>query len=597
VLGIGLAWLSVLLLVGVVWLSWSLPLSRALEPRPDPAVVLISADGQAFARRGAYKEAPVEVETLPPHVVSAFLAIEDRRFYRHAGVDLRGVARAAVANMRARRIVQGGSTITQQLAKTTFLKPERTLRRKAQEVLITFWLELRLTKQQILERYLSSVYFGQGAYGLGAASRHYFNRPPEQLTIGQAAVLAGVVKAPSASNPIAHPKKAARRADVVLQAMVETGAITAAQAKAARGAKARPGRRVLPVGGYFADWVEPQVRSAFDAGYGEVEVRTTLDARLQRRAERTVRRLLSREGAGRGAGQAALIAMRTDGAVLAMVGGRDYKASQFNRVVQAHRQPGSAFKLFVYLAALRDGAKPDMLVSQEPITVDGWTPRNFDRSTGGDLTLREAFAKSSNIAAVRVAETAGRPAVIKAARDLGVRSPMPNDATLSLGTGEMSLAELAAAYAGVAAGRAPVTPRGLPPSPDTTTRARTLSAREREAMLDLLHAAVADGTGVRARLPQAVFGKTGTSQDHRDAVFVGFTGDVVTAVWVGNDDRSPMRGVTGGGLPAQIWRDFMLGAIRAGELPRGPNETSPAPQGGSELESAIRRLLDALAGD
>jgi penicillin-binding protein 1A len=594
---IGLAWLSILLLIGVVWLSWSLPLSRALEPRPNPAVVLISVDGQAFARRGAYKEPPIGVKALPPHVVNAFLAVEDRRFYRHAGVDLRGVARAAVANMRARRVVQGGSTITQQLAKTTFLKPERTLRRKAQEVLITFWLELRLTKQEIIDRYLSSVYFGQGVYGLGAASRHYFNRPPEQLTIGQAAVLAGVVKAPSASNPIAHPKKAARRADVVLQAMVETGAITAAQAKAAQGAKARPGRRVLPVGGYFADWVEPQVRSAFDAGYGEVEVRTTLDARLQRRAERTVRRLLSREGAGRGAGQAAIIAMRTDGAVLAMVGGRDYKASQFNRAVQAHRQPGSAFKLFVYLAALRDGAKPDMLVSQEPITVDGWTPRNFDRSAGGDLTLREAFAKSSNIAAVRVAETAGRPAVIKAARDLGVRSPMPNDATLPLGTGEMSLAELAAAYAGIAAGRAPVTPRGLPPSLHTTTQTRTLRAREREAMLDLLHAAVADGTGAQARLPQAVFGKTGTSQDHRDAVFVGFTGDVVTAVWVGNDDRSPMRGVTGGGLPAQIWREFMLGAIQAGELPRGPKETSPPPRGGSELESAIRRLLDALAGD
>jgi penicillin-binding protein 1A len=586
------------LLVAAVWLSWSLPLSRALEPLPDPAVVLLTREGQPFARRGAYKEAPVEVEALPPHVPKAFLAIEDRRFYRHPGIDLRGVARAGIANLRAGRVVQGGSTITQQLAKTTFLKPDRSLRRKAQELLIAFWLELRLTKEEILERYLSSVYFGQGVYGLGAASRHYFDRPPERLTIGQAALLAGVVKAPSAGNPIAHPRKAAARGDLVLDAMVETGAISPAQAKAAHGAKAHPGRRVLPVGGYFADWAEPQVRSAFDAGYGEVEVLTTLDARLQRRAERTVRRILAQEGAARGAGQAALVAMRTDGSVIAMVGGRDYKTSQFNRVVQARRQPGSAFKLFVYLAALRDGADPDMFVSQDPITVDGWTPRNFDRTTGGDLTLRDAFARSSNIAAVRVAETAGRPAVIKAARDLGVRSPIPGDATLSLGTGEITLAELAAAYACVASGQAPVTPHGLPLPETKTPRLRDLPRRERENLLDLLHAAVAEGTGSQARLPQAVFGKTGTSQDYRDAVFVGFTGDIVTAVWVGNDDRSPMKDVTGGGLPARIWREFMRGAIAAGEIPRGPPENArPPPSDGRRLEDTIRRLLRVLSGD
>ena len=598
---LGLAIGALLVAALGLWLTWSLPLSRALEPLPNPAVVLLTQDGQAFARRGAYKEAPVTVETLPPHVVKAFLSIEDRRFYRHWGVDLRGVARAWVTNLRAGHVVQGGSTITQQLAKTSFLKPDRSLKRKLQEVFVALWLELRLTKNEILARYLSSIYFGQGVYGLGAASRHYFDRPPEQLTAGQAALLAGLVKAPSALNPIDHPKAAAARANLVLAAMVETHALTPAQAQAAQGARVRPGRKVLPVGGYFADWVGPQVRSAFDAGYGEVKVATTLDARLQRRAERTVRRVLDASGAARGARQAALVAMRTDGSVVAMVGGRDYAKSQFNRVVQAHRQPGSAFKLFVYLAAVRDGAEPDSLVSQEPITLGKWTPRNFDRSSGGYLTLRDAFARSSNIAAVRVAQTAGRAQVIRAARDLGVQSPLPDDPTLALGAGELTLAELTAAYAGIAGDHAPVTPRGLPFPEGLAPAGRdTLRPRDREAMLDLLHAAVAEGTGTGARLPQAVFGKTGTTQDYRDALFVGFTGDLVVGVWVGNDDHSPMKGVTGGGLPAQIWREFLSGAIAAGEVPRGPPELPPpepeAEPEGHGFGGALKRLFHDLFG-
>ncbi|CAN7612260.1 PBP1A family penicillin-binding protein [Phenylobacterium sp. LjRoot225] len=571
--------LAVLFGLLVAWLSWSLPVSRALEPLPTPALVLVSADGHPFARRGAVKDRPVDVAALPPHVAQAFVAIEDRRFYRHFGVDVLGVGRALVTNIKERRIVEGGSTLTQQLAKTAFLSSERTFRRKAQEVVVALWLEARLTKAEILSRYLSSVYFGDGVFGLRAAAQHYFAKPPEQLTVGEAAMLAGLVKAPSALNPVDHPQAAAKRQRVVLGAMVETKAITQVQAQRARRVRIRA-TEPLPVGGYFADWAAPQVKQALDAQYGRIEVRTTLDSRLQRRAERAVRSWLDGPGKRQGATQAALVALRPDGAVVAMVGGRDYAVSQFNRAVQAKRQPGSAFKLFVYLAALRDGARPDSLVSEAPITVGGWTPRNYERTSGGDLTLREAFSESSNIAAVRLAQTLGRDKIVEAAQDFGVTSPLVKDATLPLGTSEMTLLELTSAYAAVAAGDAPVRPYALLEGQDRLSAPRALPPQERVELLDLLGATVEGGTARAARLDQPVFGKTGTTQEHRDAVFVGFTGDIIVGVWVGNDDHSPMRGVTGGGLPAQIWRSFTVSALDAGlvERVRPPPPPSPMPE-------------------
>jgi penicillin-binding protein 1A len=574
-----LAVLAVLFGLLVAWLSWSLPVSRALEPLPTPALVLISADGHPFARRGAVKDRPVDVGALPPHVAKAFVAIEDRRFYHHFGIDLIGVGRALFTDIRQRRIAEGGSTLTQQLAKTAFLSPERTFRRKAQEVFVALWLEARLTKAEILSRYLSSVYFGDGVFGLRAASQHYFAKPPEQLTVGEAAMLAGLVKAPSALNPADHPEAAARRQRVVLGAMMETKAITPAQAERARHVRIRTAQ-ALPVGGYFADWAAPQVKQALDAQYGRIEVRTTLDSRLQRRAERAVKAWLDGPGRRQGASQAALVAMRPDGAVVAMVGGRDYGASQFNRAVQAKRQPGSAFKLFVYLAALRDGARPDSLVSEAPITVGGWTPRNFERTSGGVLTLRDAFAESSNIAAVRLAQSLGRDRIVDAAQDLGVTSPLVNDATLPLGTSEMTLLELTSAYAAVAAGRAPVQPYALLQGQSPLAAPRALPQEQRAELLDLLAATVETGTARAAAVGQPVFGKTGTTQEHRDAVFVGFTGDIIVGVWVGNDDHSPMQGVTGGGLPAQIWRSFTASALDAGlvERVRPPPPRAPAPE-------------------
>lgn len=577
--------LAALIGAGFLWLSWSLPLERALEPLPTPAVILVTADGKPFARRGSYKEAPIDVEALPAHVSAAFIAIEDRRFYRHLGIDLRGVARAARENLRAGGVRQGGSTITQQLAKTTFLSADRSFKRKIQEAFIALWLELRLSKNEILERYLSGVYFGDGVYGLRAAARHFFDKPPESLTVSEAALLAASVKAPSRLNPADNPKGAAARAGLVADAMVETGAITPEQAADCCRAKVRLNRPNLPVGGYFADWVSPQLKDAFPAAYGEVRVVTTLDSRLQARAERVIGRALTAQGKARNISQAALVAMRRDGSVVAMVGGRSYRASQFNRAVQARRQPGSAFKLFVYLAAIRDGARPDMVVSDEPLTLGDWSPKNFGGKSGGYLTLTEAFAQSSNLAAVRLSETAGRRNVIRAARDLGVTSSLTDDATLALGSSEMTLLELTGAYAAIAGGET-VRPYGLQAA--QVPGGRRISARDQERMMELLYEAVEHGTGRAARLPGPVYGKTGTTQDHRDALFVGFNDDLVVGVWVGNDDQSPMKGVTGGGLPAEIWRDFVGDGARRVDPP--PSPPTPAPEQ-LDLPGWLRRML------
>ncbi|HEY8615731.1 transglycosylase domain-containing protein [Phenylobacterium sp.] len=544
-----------------LWLSWALPVGRALEPLESPTLVLVTADGKPFARRGSYKEAPVEVERLPEHVAGAFIAIEDRRFYRHFGLDFRSIARAAVTNAEEGEVRQGGSTITQQLAKNAFLTNRQTLRRKAQEALIALYLEARLSKEEILSRYLSSVYFGDGVFGLRAAARHYFNKAAEQLTAGEAAMLAGVVKAPSRLAPTEDFQAAQRRQRVVLAAMVEQGMLTPQQARQARRVRLREGRAVLPVGSYFADWISADTKRVFDRAYGEVRVQTTLDSVLQAQAQRAIRRAVG-SARGQRATQAALVAMRTDGRVVAMVGGLDYQKSQFNRATQAQRQPGSAFKLFVYLAALRRGYTPDSAILDAPLRLGDWTPQNHEGEYAGrPVPLRDAFARSSNVAAVRLSEQVGRQNVISAARDLGVRSDIPNDPTIALGTSQMSLLELTSAYAAVAAGQAPVRPRGLLVEPaygpfGGPPRPRALNRRERDGLLVLLRDVVTRGTGAGANLGVPVYGKTGTSQDYRDAWFIGFTGDLVVGVWVGNDDNTPMNRVTGGSIPARVFREF-----------------------------------------
>jgi len=593
----------------ILWLVITAPLSRALEPLPDPAMLILSDDGHAIARRGAIKEAPVDVDKLNPLTPAAFVAIEDRRFYRHWGIDPRGIGRALLADLRGGGVRQGGSTITQQLAKTNFLSGDRTIRRKAQEVIIAFWLEAWLTKKEILSRYLSSVYFGDGVYGLRAAAHHYFNREPQNLSLAQSAMLAGMVQAPSKLAPTHNLALAQKRSRLVLKAMADTDIISRSRADSTRSARPVIVQSKVPTGTYFADWVAPFAQKAFESDFGEVKVTTTLDYDLQRIARRAVAR------APIGDAQAALVAMRPDGRVVAMVGGRDYGNSPFNRATQARRQPGSAFKLFVYLAALRAGWTPDSMIEDRPITLDGWTPANSDGVYRGAITLREAFARSSNAATVRLSEAVGRNNVIRAARDLGISTPLPDKPSLPLGTAAVSLLELTSAYAAVASGRYPVSAKGLPQDDQDQGFASLFQRggsldrrRDWVPMLDLLYAAANNGTGRRAALAIPTFGKTGTTQENRDAVFVGFAGDLVVGVWVGRDDNKSLGKVSGGTVPADIWRNFMQSALaidrqRGPELPISFGEPpqrsrsryqSPLPPEWSNGTKQLRELAHSL---
>jgi len=548
----------------IAWLAITAPLSKSLQPIAAPSLTLLSAEGEPIARRGADIREPVRIAELPKHVPAAFIAIEDKRFHGHFGISLRGIARAAWRNIGAGGVREGGSTITQQLAKISFLSAERTAGRKAQEVLIAFWLEAWLSKEEILERYLSNVYLGDNVYGLRAASHHYFSVPPEKLTVPQAAMLAGMVKAPSRLAPTRNYAEARQRGRLVIAQMIDQGFVTRAEARRLKPAKLRVERQKdVPTGTYFADWVLPAARARGEATYGAQEVQTTLESRLQKHALRVVR------AARLGKAQVALVAMRPDGRVVAMVGGREYAKSPFNRATQARRQPGSAFKLFVWLAALRAGMDPDSPIDDRPLRVGDWQPKNYQDRYRGTLTLREALAVSSNVAAVRLSERVGRENVIRAARDLGVRSPLANHPSLALGTSGVTLLELTSAYAAVAAGAYPVPPRGLVEEDAPWWQSmwqRATGARgdsSFDEMRDMLGAVVSQGTGRGAALDVPAFGKTGTTQDSRDALFVGFTDDLVVGVWIGNDDNSPLGNVAGGGLPAQIWRSFMSGAVGA----------------------------------
>jgi penicillin-binding protein 1A len=601
--------LAALFLLTILWLIITAPLSRALEPLQAPAMLLVADNGQPIARRGAVKEAPVDVTKLDPLTPAAFVAIEDRRFYSHWGIDPRGIARAMLANVRAGGVREGGSTITQQLAKTSFLSSNRNMKRKIQEVIIAFWLEAWLTKQEILSRYLSSVYFGDGVYGLRAAAHHYFGREPQNLSLAQSAMLAGMVQAPSRLAPTQHLAAAQARSKLVLAEMAETHVISLPRARATRLARPVGIDAHVPTGTYFADWVAPAAQASFTADYGQVTVPTTLDPALQQLAVRAI------AAAPVGDAQVALVAMRPTGEVVAMVGGRSYRESPFNRATQARRQPGSAFKLFTYLAALRAGYTPDTIIEDTPIAIDGWRPVNSDGVYRGRVTLREAFARSLNAATVRLAEKVGRSNIIRAAREFGISSPLDNRPSLTLGTSGLTLLELTSAYAAVAGGRFPVAARGLPvrPAPSPTIFSGLLEQggrldpdRDWAPMLDLLWAAANEGTGRRAALAVPTFGKTGTTQENRDALFVGFAGDLVVGVWVGRDDNKSLGKVSGGTTPATIWRSFMGPALATDRRPGprlpeafhvpqpavpppAPNE-SPLPQEWSDGTKALRAL-------
>jgi penicillin-binding protein 1A len=564
----------------LLWLLVTAPLSRSLEPQSASSLILLSTDGEPIARRGAVIDEPIDIEELPDHVWQAFVAIEDRRFHSHLGVDPKGLARALWRNARAGSVQEGGSTITQQLAKQSFLSADRNAARKLQEMILAVWLEVRLSKEEILERYLSSAYFGDNVYGLRAAAKHYFDSGPESLTVGQAALLAGLLKAPTTLAPTKNLSGARKRADLVTAAMLDAGFLSEDSADSLRPAVLRVGDiKDVPTSTYFVDWLSSGASDQLQPGRGLRVVQTTLDARLQKFAVEAVSR------APLGNAQVALVAMRPDGRVVAMVGGKSHSESPFNRATQAQRQPGSTFKLFVYLAAAREGMRPESRVRDAPVTIEGWSPTNADGQYRGWITLRDSFRYSSNVATVRLARDIGNRTIVRTARDLGVTSELSSQPSLPLGTSAMTLLEMTSAYAAVAGNNYPVVPHGLAEE-SATHRGAANHRFDREStrpmMLDLLWSAVNQGTGRAAALQVPTFGKTGTTQDNRDAIFIGFAEDLVTGVWIGNDDNSPLGDIAGGGLPAQIWRDFMAPAL--GTTPAGRvRQRSEQPRAGQPV--------------
>ena len=563
-----------LVVAGVLtWALKDVPWQEIADGSLKPIIVLETADGGPLVRQGPYQELYAGYDQFPPHLIDAVLSIEDRRFMDHYGVDLKGITRALLRNFEAGSVVQGGSTITQQLIKLQYLESDRTLKRKIQEVVIAFWLEWKLGKQEILTRYLNAVYLGSGATGMPAAARIYFNKDVGALDIPESAMLAGLLKAPSQLNPIDNFEGARQRTATVLDAMVANGKLTPEEAGVAKGefAELHPTTPTLRLGSWFADWVSAQAGEIAGSSPGSTTVRTTLVPRLQRIAEEVVKQTLDEEGKALGASQAALVAMTPDGAVVAMVGGYDYKTSQFNRAVTAMRQPGSTFKLFVYYAALKKGLSLSDQVLDAPIEIGGWSPQNSSGSYRGWVTLAEAFARSLNAATAALAQEVGLDSVAAAAKELGINAALTPTPALALGASEVSLLDLTGAYASVRLGKAPVEPwgindfqasdqpKGFRVGPQVATSV-DLSPYQPD-LLTLLQLVVERGTGRQADPGTFAAGKTGTSQDNRDAWFVGFTDPLVAGVWVGNDDNTPMKGITGGALPARIWRKFMEAAM------------------------------------
>ena len=583
-----------------------------------PSVSFVSADGENFASYGDLYGEPVTLETIPNHLPAAVMAIEDRRFINHWGVDPIGLVRAAYTNVRAGRVVQGGSTLTQQLAKNLFLTPDKTFRRKIQEVLMAFRIEQRFSKQQIMLLYLNRVYLGAGTHGVDAAARQYFGRTASQLSLYQSALLAGLLKAPSRYNPRNDLEASHRRTLQVLNSMVEAGYITPEQSRQA--ALAGPGslRRFVPGGRYFADWLMDQAGRYAGAEVRDLVVTTTLDMRLQRRAEAALQDMLEKSGQKSHVGQGAIVLMGHDGSVRAMVGGRDYDDSQFNRAVQGLRQPGSAFKPFVYLAALETGYTPESVINDAPVKIGKWAPGNFTGKYEGPVTLRHALAKSTNTVAVRLAEQVGPKAVIAVAQRLGITSDLRPDLSIALGTSEVNLVELTGAYAALANGGYGVWPHGIAEIRDNKGNViyrregggpgRLIEQNTLAPLVEMMTGVMSEGTGRGASLPgRPSAGKSGTTQDFRDAWFMGFTADYVAGVWMGNDDSSEMTKVAGSGLPAQLWKTVMLAAhegLPPRELPgarrvyQGPtNPDLPVEEGPIQaIGNAFENLLKSLFG-
>lgn len=585
---IAAVWCAIFGGVVLLWVARDLPeIASKANFQRRPSITMLAADKSVVARYGDYFQGHVAVKDLPEHVYQAVLAIEDRRFYYHFGVDPIGLMRAVFTNVTHGGVVQGGSTITQQLAKNLFLSPERSIERKLQEILLSLWLEAKYSKDEILSAYLNRVYYGSGAFGIEAAARVYYNRSAKDLTLYQSATLAGLLKAPSRYAPNRKDTTSSeKRTRLVLDAMVEAGYITEKDAARAKKNKSETAGKAGGAKHYYADWIVDQIDSYIGHVNEDLIVQTTFEPRIQDAAEAAFDVKMA-DAAKRGVSQGAVVVMRADGPVLAMIGGKDYLKSPFNRVTQAHRQPGSSFKPFVYLAALEKGITGDRLVLDAPFTSGSYRPQNYDGKYRGPVPLVNALALSLNTATIRLADYIGIESVISAARRAGISSKLEPNLSLALGSNEVTLLELAGAYATFARMGEANTPYGV--LEIKTAKGKTLYNRERDepfyrgsqrfdagtiAQLRYMLKSVVDwGTGVGARLPNATtYGKTGTSQNYKDAWFIGFTDDLVTGVWMGNDDNAAMKRITGGTIPAPLFRDVMtpaVAALNAGQLSFG----------------------------
>ncbi len=584
--------------------------SKLYDVQRQPSVSYLDRSGALVAVRGSQYAPPVDLNKLPPYVPKAFIAIEDRWYYWHFGFNPWGIARSQLYNMQHKGEggpLRGGSTITQQLARNLFLTPSQNYRRKAQELILAVWLEARFSKKQILELYLNRVYFGAGAYGIEAASQRYFGKPAAQLTLGESALLAGMMKGPSRYSPVAASDRAARRATIVLDEMVETHAITSEERDAAFGMKVR----VNPVlanqrAQYFIDWVDDQVRTLVGEPTEDLVVETTLDLPLQASAEQAIQRGVAANKSS-GVEQGALISIDGEGRIRAYVGGASYLQSQFDRATMAKRQAGSSFKPFVYLTAMEAGRTPATEVVDEPIKIGNWEPRNYTGQFLGPMTLQTALSQSINTVAARLANEVGTANVAATARRLGITSPIQLDPSMALGAVEVSPMEMAQAYAPFANGGFMAKGYGIErirtadgrvlfdANVDRGGRRQVIGTPALQYMNQMMRQTIASGTGTRANVPgYDLAGKTGTTSDYRDAWFVGYTGGFVTAVWVGKDNNRPMRKVTGGGAPAAIWHDYMQAALprlKVQPIPGGVIDPAPPSDPIGDIVEGIGDML------
>lgn len=577
-----------MLLFAVIYFAQNLPdISGLGAARKTPGIQVLSASGEIIGAYGQIYGDFLQYKDLPKSLVDAVTATEDRRFFSHPGLDPQGIARAMVVNAKAGKFVQGGSTITQQLAKNVFLTPDRTLKRKLQEMLLAFWLEARFSKEEILSIYLNRVYLGAGNYGVDAASRHYFGTSAREMTLAQSAVIAGLLKAPSRYSPTSDPVLSKKRAHQVLLNMADAGMMTKAQADAAIKTLKFPEQLLDGKGDrYFADWIMDMLPEYISNVEEDVIIRTTLEIPMQRYAEEAVAEQMTDEAVEKlKVKQTSLVAMRPDGAIVALVGGRDYAKSQFNRAVQAKRQPGSAFKMFIYLAAMEAGWSPDDTLEDKPISIpvyrNVWQPKNYDGKFRGEISLRQALTESVNTIAAQLIQSVSPQRVVTVAKRLGVRSDLSAVPSLALGSSEVTLLELTTAYAHLASGGNGVMPYAIteirskkkdkalyeyhPPYPYLVIQPEAVAK-----MNSMLSNVIISGTGRAAAIGRSAAGKTGTASDYKDAWFMGYTPDLVAGVWVGNDEATPTAKVTGGAIPARIWKGFMsksLEGVPARDLP------------------------------